>query len=117
MGLVDDRRMPRNRRTVHIVPVEAVRVHDAALRHERGTVTFVEGKILVFAQKIIGKMRVVPCHVTNQFPGIRIHEQLVRIEAMAAFRSEERRVGKECVTTCRSRWSPYHTKKKRQKKE
>src|SRR3546814_2068619 len=24
------------------------------------------------------------------------------------FRSEERRVGKECVSTCRSRWSPYH---------
>src|SRR3546814_3022743 len=25
-----------------------------------------------------------------------------------ACRSEERRVGKECVSTCRSRWSPYH---------
>src|SRR3546814_11384018 len=30
-------------------------------------------------------------------------------------RSEERRVGKECVSTCRSRWSPYHYKKKRTK--
>src|SRR3546814_18376896 len=28
-------------------------------------------------------------------------------------RSEERRVGKECVSTCRSRWSPYHQKKNR----
>src|SRR3546814_11357273 len=27
-------------------------------------------------------------------------------------RSEARRVGKECVSTCRSRWSPYHEKKK-----
>src|SRR3546814_14491837 len=27
-------------------------------------------------------------------------------------RSEERRVGKECVSTCRSRWSPHHYKKK-----
>src|SRR3546814_15293228 len=27
-------------------------------------------------------------------------------------RSEERRVGKECVSTCRSRWWPYHKKKK-----
>src|SRR3546814_15068841 len=26
-------------------------------------------------------------------------------------RSEERRVGKECVSTCRSGWSPYHEKK------
>src|SRR3546814_12074583 len=31
------------------------------------------------------------------------------IEALInACRSEERRVGKECVSTCRSRWSPYH---------
>src|SRR3546814_17263018 len=28
-------------------------------------------------------------------------------------RSEERRVGKECVSTCRSRWSPYPSKKKK----
>src|SRR3546814_13180010 len=28
-------------------------------------------------------------------------------------RSEERRVGKECVSTCRSRWCPYHYKKKK----
>src|SRR3546814_20286379 len=27
------------------------------------------------------------------------------------YRSEERRVGKECVSTCRSRWSPYHENK------
>src|SRR3546814_11277709 len=27
-----------------------------------------------------------------------------------AGRSEERRVGKECVSPCRSRWSPYHSK-------
>src|SRR3546814_17824979 len=27
-------------------------------------------------------------------------------------RSEERRVGNECVSTCRSRWSPFHYKKK-----
>src|SRR3546814_11039803 len=31
------------------------------------------------------------------------------VELSAIFeRSEERRVGKECVSTCRSRWSPYH---------
>src|SRR3546814_4046568 len=32
----------------------------------------------------------------------------------SAWRSEERRVGKECVSTCRSRWSPYHYKKQKQ---
>src|SRR3546814_15730851 len=31
-----------------------------------------------------------------------------------AIRSEERRVGKECFSTCGSRWSPYHVKKNRQ---
>src|SRR3546814_20145908 len=31
-----------------------------------------------------------------------------RFEGKLLIRSEERRVGKECVSTCRSRWSPYH---------
>src|SRR3546814_14356955 len=31
-----------------------------------------------------------------------------RIRVADRGRSEERRVGKECVSTCRSRWSPYH---------
>src|SRR3546814_20100313 len=39
-------------------------------------------------------------------------KHLSRLEATAAdafqIRSEERRVGKECVRPCRSRWSPYH---------
>src|SRR3546814_9006228 len=42
-------------------------------------------------------------------------QQVVKIFAqggddalVAAGRSEERRGGKECVSTCRSRWSPYH---------
>src|SRR3546814_18343575 len=50
--------------------------------------------------------------------GLHLSERAARIlaEAVAAeeaahdeaSRSEERRVGKECVSTCRSRWSPYH---------
>src|SRR3546814_21030132 len=34
-----------------------------------------------------------------------------RADGEARKRSEERRVGKECVSTCRSRWSPYNSKK------
>src|SRR3546814_15672142 len=30
------------------------------------------------------------------------------LSSVSVIRSEERRVGKECVSTCRSRWSPYH---------
>src|SRR3546814_14766916 len=48
----------------------------------------------------------------------RVHEGVKRPQVVALkhlqvendrdARSEERRVGKECVSTCRSRWSPYH---------
>src|SRR3546814_18577352 len=38
-------------------------------------------------------------------PGTRAADRSL---AVAGHRSEERRVGKECVSTCRSRWSPYH---------
>src|SRR3546814_17915035 len=37
------------------------------------------------------------------------------LDAVEAARSDERRVGKECVSTCRSRWSPYHYKTTRQR--
>src|SRR3546814_9695675 len=36
------------------------------------------------------------------------HRDFASTRAALATRSEERRVGKECVSTCRSRWSPYH---------
>src|SRR3546814_11383493 len=42
---------------------------------------------------------------------VRFRTALARQNAAIFFaggRSEERRVGKECVSTCRSRWSPYH---------
>src|SRR3546814_11511406 len=37
-------------------------------------------------------------------------EEYITLDVILAglVRSEERRVGKECVSTCRSRWSPYH---------
>src|SRR3546814_13836186 len=37
---------------------------------------------------------------------------LAHAEGGAVIRSEDRRVGKECVSTCRARWSPYNKKKK-----
>src|SRR3546814_2178800 len=38
----------------------------------------------------------------------RLDEVVGPDEVVGTVRSEERRVGKECVSTCRSRWSPYH---------
>src|SRR3546814_12673963 len=35
----------------------------------------------------------------------------IAVTSVLAGRSEERRVGKDCVSTCRSRWSPSHLKK------
>src|SRR3546814_11371112 len=44
--------------------------------------------------------------VTGRFT---VQQGTVRVELRGhTGRSEERRVGKECVSTCRSRWSPYH---------
>src|SRR3546814_14850048 len=37
-----------------------------------------------------------------------IRAPLISVNDLQEGRSEERRVGKECVSTCRSRWSPYH---------
>src|SRR3546814_11833303 len=34
--------------------------------------------------------------------------EVAQLGRSETWRSEERRVGKECVSTCRSRWSPYH---------
>jgi glycosyltransferase involved in cell wall biosynthesis len=47
--------------------------------------------------------------ITNRGPGMARNEGLWRANGdYVFFRSEERRVGKECHFTCRSRWSPYH---------
>src|SRR3546814_10624367 len=40
-------------------------------------------------------------------PDESVHDEDARALLSASRRSEERRVGKECVSTCRSRWSPY----------
>src|SRR3546814_19933875 len=51
----------------------------------------------------------------TQAPGVDIPQRLIErfpaeltIVLQNRFRSEERRVGKECVSTCRYRWSPGH---------
>src|SRR3546814_17334954 len=42
--------------------------------------------------------------------GVAFVEQCFVQVVQHVLRSEERRVGKECVSTCRSRWSPHHQK-------
>src|SRR3546814_12232249 len=43
----------------------------------------------------------------HAFRGL-VTEDILQLQCQRTKRSEERRVGKECVSTCRSRWSPYH---------
>src|SRR3546814_4722807 len=49
------------------------------------------------------------CHLRQRGQAhLREAPEKARFERSCWDRSEERRVGKECVSTCRSRWSPYH---------
>src|SRR3546814_3968783 len=57
--------------------------------------------------QVIGTLRVI---TTGLVIFRSIYEPFLLIDGKITVmdRSEERRVGKECVSTCRSRWSPYH---------
>src|SRR3546814_8994835 len=48
------------------------------------------------------------CTVLENRPEIVIRRDIESHTSQLRDRSEERRVGNECVSTCRSRWSPYH---------
>src|SRR3546814_18590940 len=57
----------------------------------------------------VGKASVIGRLVSLDQRGALVVAEL--LERDPSTRSEERRVGKECVSTCRYRWSPYHEKK------
>ena len=62
-----------------------------------------------FATSSWGGVRKLPYAFTEQ--GVAMLSGVLKSPtAVEANRSEERRVGKECVTECRSRWSPSHSK-------
>src|SRR3546814_13883393 len=61
-------------------------------------------------RSVLSRCRMAPIRAFSHIPeGIHARFAGARV---ALVRSEERRVGKECVSTCRSRWAPYHTQKK-----
>src|SRR3546814_14006649 len=49
-------------------------------------------------------------------PGLTVTAEILTGQKSVLDRSEERRVGQECVSTCRSRWVPSHIKKKQNTK-
>src|SRR3546814_16694107 len=67
------------------------------------------------AVAVLAAKKSAPLELRNDFLRERIevygHDRETDHETVTStvpVRSEERRVGKECVSTCRSRWSPYH---------
>src|SRR3546814_11709408 len=58
-----------------------------------------------------------PCEMRRRAPAaaqiIAADRAIALLGQLRPPRSEERRVGKACVSTCRSRWSPYHQKNNR----
>src|SRR3546814_11423963 len=65
-----------------------------------------------FEVRLLGRVQLAPQPVQlTQLVAGGPHRRPLEVAQRGA-RSEERRVGKECVSTCRSRWSPYHQTKK-----
>src|SRR3546814_12442301 len=76
-----------------------------------------KGKIRVtYPQQLVKtpleKLQSLPARARSLKHGVTLQELLMQARAIsdneAAESSAERRVGKECVSTCRSRWSPFH---------
>ena len=53
----------------------------------------------------IAKIEGYPIFIEGALKGEKVNAKIVKVKKN---RSEERRVGKECLRLCRSRWSPYH---------
>src|SRR3546814_14287096 len=67
----------------------------------RRKITIKQGIEQPVSKKLIAELKAAKMKVEAQINGEKLR-----------IRTEERRVGKECVSTCRSRWSAYHKKKK-----
>src|SRR3546814_8170274 len=61
-------------------------------------------------QRALHRVQTLASEIQEYYGNYRVGADLIELRnlVVCADRSEERRVGKECVSTCRSRWSPYH---------
>src|SRR3546814_12568012 len=104
---------------------EAAELHAGAVEPER-TLQAVLDLALVLVARHVDEVdhhqaaEVADAHLAGDFLGrlqVGVERRLLDVAALGGARgvdrSEERRVGKECVSTCGSRWWPYHEKKKK----
>src|SRR3546814_16598517 len=95
------------------VEAEAVTI-DTVLENIRAVCTFGPDDAVVIAPEVAG--RIDRIHF-GKGAEVKAGDVLVKLDATTLpaelDRSRERRVGKECVSRCRSRWPPYHAQKKK----
>src|SRR3546814_19087027 len=72
------------------------------------------GDVVALAEPVVRVGRIGAARVALQ-EFLEQARRFIVATALERVRSEERRVGKECVSTCRSRWSPYHYKKNKKR--
>src|SRR3546814_13170423 len=95
---------------------------DLASRHRTSTTasvrdvrdTMLEGIGLAAIWSVI-PLAIGPQATAGAALGLWVLISLLMTASAVALRSEERRVGKECVSTCRCRGSPHHQKKQKQR--
>src|SRR3546814_12364330 len=106
------RRPPRSTRTYTLVPYTTLfRSDAAAFKGRDACLGGGQGRTRVGDFRLgVGENTVAPRFSRLNFGPRGCDVALVPIKDRQRHRkrSEERRVGKECVSTCRSRWSPYH---------
>src|SRR3546814_8837348 len=74
----------------------AERYHGLLVKKKDGTTNYTGQDNAAHAKNLKGKLLLIHGMMDDNVP------------PQSTLRSEDRRVGKECVSTCRSRWSPYH---------
>ena len=72
-------------------------------------VMVVSALFVVFSKNPVNNViYLIVCFIAMAGHYILLNAQFLAVVHLIVYRSEERRVGKECTSWCRSRWSPYH---------
>src|SRR3546814_13877623 len=90
---------------------EALRKAEQYIEEEEGAANHMGGRLGIFLAAVAIVMSLFHMYAAYAIvPTQTLRPIHVAFVLFLSFlmRSEERRVGKECVSTCRSRWSPYH---------